>query len=251
MSVQVMSGKARWIAAGIGTVLVLGLLAPLFMLTHVVPLPPIAVRPPAAVRLADPGPANPLIRELTAMRDLAPLFLPTNRNATIGAIARRDTGRSLLDQDMAKLSLGEADLTIDRELPPASSINGRPVVDARPLDALIQAAAAPPVLGFGRSLVVFEPLRARGGYLEVVALGSGERMIAEELNLAAKPPTEKPWAPVQFLASVNATDLAAPLILAERSGVEEVDQHFRNFLAQTYRVGHRLPPGIYRVTVGP
>jgi hypothetical protein len=45
--------------------------------------------------------------------------------------------------------------------------------------------------------------------------------------------------------------LIAPLTLTTRSGVEEIDNFYRNYLVRTYRVGERLAPGFYRITVAP
>lgn len=251
MMVDAADAKSRWTIAGIGAASAAVLVVGLFMFSRISTLPPPVMNPPAPVKLADPSPANPLVRELTALRDLAPLFLPTDRNATPRRPAGLQTGRTLLEMEATKLSLAEAEFRFERDLPPAATLNGKPVTEARPADTLPGPATEPGALGFGRKDVPLEPVRARGGYLEVVAVGSGKRVLEESLDPSVKPPTEKPWAPVQFLASVNRAGLVGPLILAERSGVEEVDQHFRNFLAQSYRIGQRLPPGIYRIAVGP
>jgi hypothetical protein len=56
---------------------------------------------------------------------------------------------------------------------------------------------------------------------------------------------------MEFLAAVDPAGLAAPLTLTTRSGVEDVDTYFQNFLAHTLRVGERLAPGFYRISVGP
>lgn len=250
MTVQAMSTRNRWVVAAIGAAVVMVLLAPLFLLPRITFTPP-AMPPPPPVKLAEPGPANLLLREVTAMRDLAPLFLPTERNATLTRLPRRDVGRSLLDMDAAKLSLAEPEMRIERDFPPAVGLGGKVVTAAKPADALPTPWTSPAVLGLGRSTVEISPLAERGGYVEVVATRTGELVFGDRLDASVKPPTDKPWGPVQFLANVGAAGLVGPLLLTERSGAEEVDQHFRNYLAQTYRLGQRLPPGIYRITVGP
>jgi hypothetical protein len=53
------------------------------------------------------------------------------------------------------------------------------------------------------------------------------------------------------VAAIDPTGLAAPLTITTRSGVDEVDAYFQNFLARTLRVGERLAPGFYRISVGP
>lgn len=251
MSADAMSPRTRWVVAAIGAAVVMGLLAPLFLLPRAGGFAVPAVPAPPPVTLADPSPANPLLREVTAMRDLAPLFLPTERNAGLTRLPRRDVGRTRLDMEAAKFSVAEAEVRFERDLPPAGDLAGKPVTLARPLDALPPPASVPGMLGLGRSDALVEPLPARGAYVEVVAIRDGKWVFGETLDVAVKPPSDKPWGPIQFLANVDAAGLVGPLILTERSGAEEVDQHFRNYLAQTYRIGQRLAPGIYRVTVGP
>jgi hypothetical protein len=56
---------------------------------------------------------------------------------------------------------------------------------------------------------------------------------------------------MEFVATIDAAGLAAPLMVTTHSGVDEVDVYFKNFLVRTLRVGERLTPGIYRISVGP
>lgn len=246
-----MGSRGRWVAAAIGGLIAVVAVMALFNVSQVTPVASSPGATRVAVKLADPSPTNPLNREATAMRDLAPLFLPTERNATLERMPRREVGKTFFDVETTKLTLTEAELRFDQDLPSPVTLNGRAVAEAKPVDALIPGALSPPATGFGRSEAALRPLPARGGYLEVVATGTGTVVMTHELLVDMKPVTEKPWQPLQFLASVNPAGLVGPLILTERSGVEEVDQHFRNYLAQTYRIGDRLRPGIYRITIGP
>ncbi len=79
----------------------------------------------------------------------------------------------------------------------------------------------------------------------------GVRVLAEELPAEARPSTDKAWTPFELLAVVDAAGLASPLVVTEGSRLEEVDLHFRKFLTGTYRIGARLDPGIYQITVAP
>jgi hypothetical protein len=69
--------------------------------------------------------------------------------------------------------------------------------------------------------------------------------------ITGAPPGKGGWAPVEFVARVDAAGLVGPLVVTERSGLEEVDVFFANYLARTLRVGERLAPGFYRICVGP
>jgi hypothetical protein len=105
--------------------------------------------------------------------------------------------------------------------------------------------------GFGRQERVVERLPARGGFVEVVAAATGERVLAEALPPSMGPVAGKAWEPMELFAAVDAAGLAVPLVVTEGSRVDEVDAHFRKVLAQTYRIGERLPPGFFRIVVGP
>jgi len=59
------------------------------------------------------------------------------------------------------------------------------------------------------------------------------------------------WRPLELFATVDAAGLASPLVVTDRSDVEEVNAYFRNYLARTFRLGEHLAPGFYRVVVGP
>jgi hypothetical protein len=253
VSADTWGGKGRWAASIAGAVVVVMLALPLLRLRlplHVPPARPASA--PPAVSLADPSPTNRLLHELTAMRDLAPLFLPTERNATFEGLPRRALGKSVFEAETPKLAYTEAELRLDRELGPAATLSGKPLATSKPVDVLTPDVHAAGLVGFGRSPIVSRAMVPRGAVLQVVHAGSGREAAAtQELPLSARPPTEKPWQPLQFLASINAAGLAGPLILIEGSGAEEVDQHFRAYLSDGYRIGHRLMPGIYRISIGP
>jgi hypothetical protein len=67
----------------------------------------------------------------------------------------------------------------------------------------------------------------------------------------ARPPGEGEWQPMKFIVAVNATGLVGTLAVTQRSGVEAVDEYFQKYLVHTLRIGQRLAPGFYRISVGP
>lgn len=259
MNGDALGEKGRWTIAALGAV---AIVTPLLFLFRVpAPASPSNGRQPApaAIKLARPDEADPLLKEETELRDVRPLFLPTERNAAIPD-PRIEVGRTFLEADSLKPTPGgasadgdkaaAANLTVDvsANLPPVVTLNGKPMEDVRPIDALTPDVTS---RGFGRGPVESEALRPRGGFVEVRASTNGQRVLAVELPLAARPPGDKPWGPVEFLAVVDAAGLASPLVVTESSRVEEVDEHFKNFLARTFRLGSRLDPGFYRIVVGP
>jgi hypothetical protein len=143
-------------------------------------------------------------------------------------------------------------LNISQKFPSVAMVADVPASEATPLKALVSEAAFATWFGIGRHPVTVEPLKPRGGYIEVISDATGERLWGEVLQVAdAKPPSDKPWAPLEFLVRIDAAGLATPLLKTTSSGVEEVDAHFARFVAKTYRLGARLDPGSYRVIVAP
>ncbi len=250
MKPQSASGRGPWIIAGTVAIIVAAGGALLF---RVPPGPPVPAAAPAptVVELRKLSRETTLQSEEAALRDLAPLFLPTPRNATLERLPQREPGRSMIDQETPQLGFGEGGAGLEKDLPPVTSLNNRPLAAAGPLDALLGIAPAPALSGFGRNDAEIPVLPPRGAVVEVVAAGSGRTVLAERLAPEAKPPTEQIWQPLVLFAAVDAAGLVAPLTVIGASGVDAVDAHFRSYLARTYRVGERLEPGFYRITVAP
>ncbi|MBL9189491.1 MAG: hypothetical protein JNK23_18555 [Opitutaceae bacterium] len=204
----------------------------------------------AALQIARPGPADELLRQETELRDLRPLFLPTMRNAALPE-RRREPRQALLEDDNAKPKISETELNLDRALPSVVTLGGRPIEQAEPVDALGLDSELASFAGIGRREVMMAEFKPRGGFVEVTSTRDGSRVFSEVLPIAARPATDKLWAPIVFFAAVEASGLASPLVVTEGSRVEEVDAHFRRYLAQDFRIGLRLTPGLYRVTVAP
>jgi hypothetical protein len=59
------------------------------------------------------------------------------------------------------------------------------------------------------------------------------------------------WQPAEFLVSVTVSGILGRPVETASSDLEDVDVFFRDYLAKTLRLGERLPPGNYRVVVGP
>ncbi len=104
--------------------------------------------------------------------------------------------------------------------------------------------------GMGRRDVEVAGLAARGGFLVVRSADESKRAIVSQMLVDARPPVDN-WKPMEFMAVVNPAGLVGSLSLIERSGYESVDLYFRNYLVQTFSLGEYLPPGFYRISVGP
>ena len=173
--------------------------------------------------------------------DKAPLFLPTKWNASQNEVKMPDASGALTPYP-AKFTFANSELKLEN-LPVAV------VAPATPAEALAIPPPGPLFGGLGRMDTRLDPLSKRGGYVNVMAASSGKRILGEAL-LTANPPGGGGWQALEFLASIDSVGVVS-LNLTTRSGVEEVDSYFRRFLTQTFRIGARLPPGSYRVSVGP
>jgi hypothetical protein len=200
---------------------------------------------PPATRTVPPNASVGLVDQVaiqgTTLRDPTPLFLPTSFNSS-----RKDYVPAEPAGDFSGFS---ADLTFDvaelrLPLPPAAT------VPASPAEALVGDPPGEPFLGFGRTDVVVQPVAPRGAYVEISEEGTGKSVFGGPV-LDAHPPTSAPWKPMEFMAAVDASGLVGPLVLTVHSDVAEVDAYFGRYLVERLRIGQRLLPGFYRVTVGP
>lgn len=248
MLLAVDTPRQRWAVAAIGAAVVALLVVSVFR-APAIDMPQSAVAT-KGVELRNVSAANAAQADEALMRDLTPLFLPTERNASLARIPKRELGQTFLDIETPRLGIAGADWRFDRGLPPVAAIEGQPVSSATALDVLEAAALDAPLAGFGRNEARVAGMIPRGGFIEVVNARDGQTLMAEVVT-SAGPPTRKPWQPFELMATVGPAGLVAPLMLMTRSGVDEVDVFFRNYLARTFRVGERLPPGFYRITVAP
>lgn len=245
--------KIRWVVAATGALLVVAAAVRLFRLPSAAEIRPAATTKAVtqpSVQMARATATDAVLREETEIRDLRPLFLPTKLNATLPE-PRREAGRTFLDNETLKLGFSETEFTVARYLPPVVSLDGKPVEGAKAADLLSVEIGGAELVGFGRNATPTVELPARGGFLEVFAAATGQRVIAETLPAEVRPAGDKAWEPFELMAAVAPSGLAAPLVVTASSRVEEVDSYFRNYLSKRFRIGERLPPGFYRILVGP
>lgn len=237
------SGASRrmWLLACLGGLLLMVVLLSLFA----VPAPREErveeVAPPEAVALAWSG--NELLKEAVSLRDPTPLFLPTRWNASEDALAMnapREPGGSF--QDYAPyFTFPETDLKLNF-LPDAE-------IPVSPADAFEMDDTTRQLLGFGQTDRAVEPLRARGGIIQVIAVDDGQ--VLQESIIEQQPPEQGTWQPLEFLVAVDSTGVVRPPVLTESSRIAVVDQFFQEFLIKGLHIGERLAPGFYRVSIGP
>lgn len=237
--------KRRWAAAAAGAAVVT--LTMLAVARFAVPPSGPAVERTGGempgVEVAPIGGADRTLREATVMHDQTPLFLPTERNVALKPLPLLEAGGSFLEYDAEKLTFEQSELTLN--LPAAVAVPEAPV------EAVLGDAPPAPLYGLARTGAGIEPMPSRGALIHVVEARTNEAVLEESLPPAARPPVEKSWRPLEFTAAVDRSGLVGSLVVSERSDSEDVERYFRNYLAQTFRIGERLRPGFYRIIVGP
>ena len=221
--------------------------------------PPPSARPTPAVEMhanADAGDA--LFKDKAIFKDPVPLFLPTVRNSSPPERKQREPEGAFRDY-APEFAFADSELRLNLAAPIA--------VPARPADALEANPPGNPFLGLGEADVPVPILSPRWAFVEIFADGAGGRAFAQALTDAADLEEAPPvlqvgtWQPLEFMAAVDPAGLVGPLMPTVRSVTPpdnaflqldaETVQWLEKYLAQKLRVGEKLPPGFYRICVGP
>jgi hypothetical protein len=181
------------------------------------------------------------VNDESVLLDPTPLFLPTKWNSTQRELTSREPGGRFQGYDTPKLSFSESELKLG--LPPPIA------TPAGPAEAVAAAAPTGVLAGFGRTNLAVTAADSRGAFVEVELAATGRKVLTQAVSVV--PPAKAAWQPVEYVACVDAAGLVGPLVVTERSGTEEVDSYFADYLIRSLRVGERFPPGFYRITVGP
>jgi len=197
--------------------------------------------PEAFVRLTGRGDAavERMLRERAAYQDATPLFFPTTTNFRAGekqggqgtAEVFRDFGEVLQFQGTVPHYGTEA------VTPPATAIE------------LMEKGSEAPFAGFGQVDSDVSPRESRWAKFEVKSLVDGRLVLSFDIGISGSPSGE--FDESEFVVKVGPSGLAGALLLTRSSGRVDVDAFVRDYLVKTARIGARLPPGSYRVSVGP
>ncbi len=232
--------KRRWLASAALSAVLVTAVAALFRL----PAPAEPVSRPAGLPPVTLIPGRP---DELAMRDLVPLFLPTAYNAPSRPLLPLEPGRGYFDVDPG---------TRLKYSPDAPGLALPPMV--RPPPDPVAALANPPTplaRGLGHTDLEVAAHPPTGGRVDVYAASQTNSVLALPLPPGARPVLNgipaAGWKPLEFVATVDEAGLVGTPVLTVGSGLEQIDTHFRHFLAGEFRLGDRLAPGFYRIVVGP
>lgn len=183
------------------------------------------------------------VHERVSLHDPAPLFLPTDLNASPQAPSGV-TGRDPGDDSRYGAQLVFPANAIKLTFP------SRVEVPEKPVDALRLWAGDAPFLGMGEKDTAITPLPRRAALVEVMTADGGRQVLSQALT-DAHPPGNGDWLPMEFLLAVDPAGLVGLPAVVPGSASADVVAYFQNYLAKVLRVGERLPPGFYRIKVGP
>ena len=234
-----------WLAAGVALA---GRVAFIFWGREeaAVPPPPSHSRPRVTVVTETGTGGGPLVKEQMELFDQQPLSMPTEWNAGAQGLPeelRRQPGEVF---GMYEPHLAFAAERLEPVFGPGGSIpsNGR--------DGLrVIGAMAGGWAGLGRVDRPVRPAPVRDAALEVrrYAGGQAQVVLRESLRELSQEVRDHDWAPMEYSIVVAPSGLIGVPTLTVGSGVEAVDAFFGSYLAGDFRLGERVPPGFYRVSV--
>jgi hypothetical protein len=192
------------------------------------------------ITLQKQGSYEEMTRDQSMLLDSAPLFLPT-RWSTAGT---KNVEYSGAQTDLFEVFAPEITLNADKMKPPAI------VVPAEKVSANSVAGGATRLLGASADAANQLAVTPRSACYEVYAANGG-RLIRKGMVAAPIPEADGYlWQPAEFWVRVVQEGVVGQPLLTNGSGRENLDAALRKIVATSRDVA-LLPPGYYRVVVGP
>jgi len=210
-------------------------------LSHVAPEPPARPEVPPLLQITGRS-AGDLLREQAEYFDPTPLFFPTPQNFGQGrsvAALRREPAEGFANFPASYRFHVQKIASYGLASEPAPQ---------HPKDVLVRGDEAP-FSGLGEVDLPAHNLVARGGYIEAKSLSGGGLALSMPLDAGTLPKVE--FSPLEFLVLVGTNGIVGEPLLTRNSGSEQVDAFVRDYLVKSFRLGERLAPGKYAVSVGP
>jgi hypothetical protein len=243
--------QGRWLAAGAGAIAAVLAVLALFRLPPRAPPAAAGTKPSLGLAALDP-----LLREQTELNDPQPLFLPTAWNAS-PRVPARDPAATFGDY-RARYAFPPTDLAPPLAWPPFA-------VPGNPAEALATDPPGNPFGGIGRRDLPASPWVApRAAFIEVTSAATG-RVVLERSVSAPLPafddaplPADGTSFALEFSAAVDPAGLVGAVALEGSRNLRDgsyapdaVNAYFADYLARVFWLGNRLPPGSYRIRIGP
>jgi hypothetical protein len=181
-----------------------------------------------------------VVSQDAVLLDKTPLFLPTDLNTSAIEVSLPKTG-GVFSDFLPIFSFSEVEVGLGGMRASEGVLAG---------DALGLSSGAPVALGFGRQSSPATAIDSRRYSLDVLAAKDGA-LIFREVLASSPPRANAIWQPLEFMALIGSAGLQGPLVSITRSGSDDLDAYFADYLAKELKLGARLFPGTYRLIVGP
>lgn len=235
-----------WVLAVLGSLLLVIGFVSLLQLPEAATTDAALEKPPVVefVKL-EAAAAHPALQDEALLRNPEPLFLPTVVNAgQVGALSddERNEPVAAFQNFPWEPVFAERDPTV----------NFPPVIElpAGPIAALQLESSRDAFDDMGRRDVEIPSLPARLGHMEVARASDGTVQLEMELPEVEGVPAGD-WAPLELLAAVDITGLIGQPVVMKSSGLGPLDEWMVTHLARNIKLGYRLDPGIYHISIGP
>lgn len=209
--------------------------------------PMAAAKPPFVQLVGTNGAAGDLVlRERVELMDPKPLFFPTEWN-----YGQRPLRESMRRQPGDVFGSFPPNLEFGGKGVKAYGTEG--VSAPEKLSDVLAQGNDVPFDGMGQVDTKISGLEPRSAFLEVRSLRQGDVILSQTLANLVIPRADFP--PMDYLVAVSSAGVVGDPVLmisAESEEVDErVDSFFRSYLVKGARLGERLTPGNYRVSIGP
>jgi len=188
------------------------------------------------------GNQNEILNDQALFFDTKPIFLPTKWNANEKQILNKVDDSSLF-QDL----LPETTLYPYKTL---SQINYPELSTLLSLD-ILNKKLIHPFEGMNQDRPVFSSTHIPKAHIIIKNFNKSDIIEAYEINHENTLLQEIFWAPLEFLATIDESGLIMPLLISQSSGVEDIDNFFKNFVSTPLLKLTHLPIGYYKIAINP
>jgi hypothetical protein len=182
-----------------------------------------------------------MTRDQSMLMDSAPLFLPT-RWSTSGT---RHVEYTDSQSDMFESFSPEITLNADRMKPPATDVP----VDKNAVSAKVDAHSTF-LIGRSGDASGKQVMNARSAFYEVHAAQDGKLIMTGTIQNPIPEAGDLLWQPAEFWVRVVQEGVMGSPLLTSGSGNDSLDAALRNIVSSEKKIA-LLPPGYYRVVIGP
>jgi hypothetical protein len=195
------------------------------------------------IALEQQGDSAAMTRDQSLLMDSAPLFLPTRWSTSLaGRVVGGDSGTTA---DLFAPFASEVVLDASMLRPSARTVSIGP---AKP--AMYDDMNVGYLIGRRDDVQKALVLPQRGAFYEVRPAGGGKAVISGSIDTQIAEAGDLVWQPVEFWVRVVQEGVVGVPLLANGSGSDSLDAVLRTIVTNNRKLAD-LPPGYYRIVIGP